>query len=243
MAHKEYRRMVPGAKTAVLFLHGIVGSPDHFRPFLSLVPETMSAVSLLLEGHGKTAREFSRASMQQWEAQARAAVEELTQNHDRILLVGHSMGTLLALEQAASCEKIAGLFLLAVPLRLRLRVQMVKNAWWVLRGRTDSAAALAAKTCCGVEHTGNPLHYPGWLPRFWELLCKMRQIRRLLPEVTTPCRVFQSAKDEMVSRRSAALLRENPACSVQVLAQSGHYYYPPEDLSLLQQEFSEFIRQ
>lgn len=243
MAHEEYRRMVPGAKTAVLFLHGIVGSPDHFRPFLPLVPETMSAVSLLLEGHGKTAREFSRASMMQWETQVKRAVEELAQSHQRIFLVGHSMGTLLAMEQAVSCEKIAGLFLLAVPLRLCLRVQMVKNAWWVLRGREDSAAALAAKTCCGVEHTKNPLHYTGWLPRFWELLGKMRQTRRFLPEVTTPCRVFQSAKDEMVSKRSAALLRQNPVCSVNMLAKSGHYYYPPEDLSLLQQEFSEFIRQ
>lgn len=235
--------MIPGAKAAVLFLHGIVGSPDHFRPFLSLVPETMSALSLLLEGHGKTAREFSRASMNQWEAQVEGAVKELSQNHEQIFLVGHSMGTLLALEQAAACEKVSGLFLLAVPLRLQLRPQMVKNAWWVLRGRTDSAAALAAKTCCGVEHTKNPLHYPGWLPRFWELFCKMRQIRQLLPEVTTPCRAFQSAKDEVVSCRSAELLRQNPACSVEMLEQSGHYYYPPEDLSLLLRQFAEFIKQ
>jgi len=55
--------------------------------------------------------------------------------------------------------------------------------------------------------------------------------------------VFQSAKDEMVSCRAAELLQQNPACSVKMLEQSGHYYYPPEELSLLRREFSEFITQ
>ena len=31
MNHAEYKRMVPGADTAVLFVHGILGTPNHFR--------------------------------------------------------------------------------------------------------------------------------------------------------------------------------------------------------------------
>ena len=31
MRHFETRRILPGAKNAVLFLHGIVGTPNHFR--------------------------------------------------------------------------------------------------------------------------------------------------------------------------------------------------------------------
>jgi esterase/lipase len=50
MAHEEYVRMVPGSDTAVLMLHGITGTPDHFEMFLHLIPETWSVHALLLEG-------------------------------------------------------------------------------------------------------------------------------------------------------------------------------------------------
>ena len=43
MEHREYRRIVSGADTAVMFLHGIVGTPNHFRdliPLVDLVPKT-----------------------------------------------------------------------------------------------------------------------------------------------------------------------------------------------------------
>ena len=35
--HEEYIRDVPGSDTAVLFIHGILGTPNHFRRFLSLI--------------------------------------------------------------------------------------------------------------------------------------------------------------------------------------------------------------
>ena len=36
MIHQEYVRKVPGADTAVLFIHGIVGTPNHFTDLISL---------------------------------------------------------------------------------------------------------------------------------------------------------------------------------------------------------------
>ena len=55
MPHRPYRRDVPGGKNAVLFLHGIVGTPDHFLPLLPLLPEDCACSSLLLAGHGGSA--------------------------------------------------------------------------------------------------------------------------------------------------------------------------------------------
>ena len=39
MEHKEYIRVVPGSKCAILMIHGIVGTPKHFEAFLPLIPE------------------------------------------------------------------------------------------------------------------------------------------------------------------------------------------------------------
>ena len=58
--HKEYKRIVNGADSAVLFIHGILGTPNHFKEFIPLVPKEYSVHNLLLDGHGKGVKEFSR---------------------------------------------------------------------------------------------------------------------------------------------------------------------------------------
>lgn len=78
--HQEVRRMVPGADRAILFIHGILDTPDHFLPFLQLVPPEVSIYNLLLDGHGGDVRHFSRSSMTKWETQVGAAVRELSRS-------------------------------------------------------------------------------------------------------------------------------------------------------------------
>lgn len=77
MEHTEIRRCVAGAENAVLFIHGIVGTPQHFAPLIPLVPEGWSLYNLLLDGHGGSVEAFSHTSMKKWRAQVSAAVEEL----------------------------------------------------------------------------------------------------------------------------------------------------------------------
>ena len=67
MKHKEYKRIVPEAETAVLFIHGIAGTPNHFKDFLPLVPKEFSVYNLLLDGHGGKTEDFSKTSMKKWE--------------------------------------------------------------------------------------------------------------------------------------------------------------------------------
>lgn len=244
MVHKEYRRVVPNADTAVLLIHGILGTPNHFAPFLPLIPVEYSVHNLLLKGHGGSVRAFSQASMATWEAQVKAALAELLSTHKKVYIVAHSLGTLLALEQAVHTEGIGGMFLLAVPLRLFLRPVLVKTSMkvWLNRIRPEDAWGLAARDCCSITQERNPLLYLGWIPRFLELFRKIRQVRKALPGVQVPCRVYLSRKDEMVSVRSARLLACNERFLVQFLENSGHFYYPPQVLSHLQTEFSKFIK-
>ena len=43
MIRETEKRLLPGAACAVLFVHGILGSPAQFAPFLPLVPQSASA--------------------------------------------------------------------------------------------------------------------------------------------------------------------------------------------------------
>ena len=240
---QEFRRVVPAADTAVLFIHGIVGTPRHFDDLIPLLPDTVSVHNLLLAGHGGNARDFARASMTAWEQQVEAAIAALAKTHPHIYLVAHSMGALLSIEAALHHKEVEKLFLLAVPLRIALTPAMVRNSWKVYGGTIapNDHTALAAQRCCGVAQTKNPLPYLGWIPRFLELFSKIRAVRKLLPKLTTPSLAAQSMKDELVSPRAMDELRRNPHITLLPLPHSGHYYYPPADKEALHEAFTAFL--
>jgi esterase/lipase len=241
MTHETYTRLVPGADSAVLFIHGILGTPNHFADFVSLVPERMSIVNLLLDGHGAGVREFSRTSMKTWEAQVEATVDSLLATHKRLYIAAHSLGTLLAIGTAVK-KPVSGLFLLAVPIRLGLKGRVFATCFKVWRGRVrdTDVYTVAARNCCGIEQHKNLILYLGWIPRFWELLVKIRKTQKLMHSLTTPGMAYQSAKDELVSSDSIPCLRSS-TLQVTCLENSTHYYYDPQDLMLLQRSFSDLL--
>ena len=245
MEHKEYKRIVPEARSAILFVHGIVGTPNHFAEFVSRVPEGMSVHNLLLDGHGGSVRDFSHTSMQKWEEQVKNAVDELCTTHSKIYIVAHSMGTLFAIDRAIENEAVKGLFLLAVPLKIAPKPRMVSNLCKVYFDKIDpnDEVALAAKRCYGIAQDKNPFHYLGWLPRYLELFAKARKTRKCIQNLKTSCRAYQSARDELVSTASAKWLSRNETLSVVLLQNSGHYYYTPEDFDFLLNEFENFLNQ
>jgi len=243
MEHQTYKRIVPGAQTVILFVHGILGTPNHFNDLVDLVPEGISVCNLLLDGHGKGVREFSKTSMTKWENQVEDAVQELARAHSEICIAAHSMGCLFAIEQAIKNEKVSKLFLLAAPLKLALKPRMVVNVSKVYFDRIDpnNPVEVAAKQCCGIRQSKNLFAYLGWIPRYLELFAKIRQTGKLLPSLQTPCLAFQSVQDEMVSIRSAAILETNPAVTVNRLEKSSHYYYDPSDYAQILTTFQNWL--
>ncbi|MBQ8407238.1 MAG: alpha/beta fold hydrolase [Clostridia bacterium] len=243
MEHQEYKRFVPNADCAILFIHGIVGTPNHFSDFISTVPDTVSVWNLLLTGHGKQVRDFSHTSMNEWEAQVEDAITHLAQDHTNIYLVAHSMGALLSIEKAIYHREIKGLFLLAAPLKLFIKPQMAINSYKVYRDRIDpeDAVGMAAKKCYGIAPDKNVFHYIGWIPRYLELFAKIRSVRGMLESLSVPCTAYQSQKDEMVSVKSERYLRKCRSVKVVKLKNSRHYYYDEADYKALKEDFKAFV--
>ena len=242
MPHQPHKRIVAGADTAILFVHGIVGTPDQFLPLLPLVPDNWSCVNLLLPGHGGSVSDFSHSSMAAWQQYVAAEVNALCAQHRRILLVGHSMGTLFCIDEATKrSEHIQGLFLLACPLYPQLTILATKQSLQVafgLQGRTE--ADQAAHHACSVRATWKLWEYIGWIPRYLELFDAAKQGRHQIGQVTVPTVAVQSAKDELVARRSERILQAAPAVTLHALPSARHFYYPPQDLTLLRQHFQNF---
>lgn len=241
MTGKEYIRTVPNAKTAVLFIHGIMGTPDHFNDLIASVPDSFSIHNLVLDGHSKGVRDFSKTSMKNWEAQADTAFHALASTHERVIVVGHSMGTLLSVDLAVNYpDKVPLLFLLNVPLIPRVTLRAVRHSLRVLFEcvREDRADEVAARAAYGIEIDRRLWLYIGWVPRFLELFKKARDTRYKLPQINVRCLAFQSHHDELVSNRSKKILRKHPNIITTSLTESSHYLYAENDKKNLLRSFS-----
>lgn len=249
MPHREYIRLVPGAETAVLFLHGIVGTPRHFDsrlPLTHLVPENWSVYSVLLPGHGGTAEDFSASTMRQWKDYVWKTFDSLTQTHRSVILAGHSMGTLFALQLAVEKgEKIPFLFLIASPICPQVSPAAVSHCLGLIFSRQqEKHESLRAMSACGsVTLTKKIWKYLPWIPNMLALLSEARKTKKMLPHLQRKTIVFQSRKDELVARRSAKYLRRCRCVQLSVLEHSTHFDYTKGDIRLVQQAFTDACRE
>lgn len=234
MYHEPYIREGTG-RYAVLLIHGIAGSPGHFRELVPIIPEAFSVINILLDGHNGTVRDFGRSSMAKWKEQTRQILADLFDRYEKVIIVAHSMGTLFAIQAAIDHpQKIPRLFLLNVPTRPWVRLSTWITALKVAFGKLDHPKAQAMRGDTGIALNPRLWEYLGWAPRMLELLQECSRVRKLLPQLTVPAQVFQSEDDELVSVRSCRDLT-NPCIQLTLLRDSGHFVYGKEDTALLRQ--------
>ena len=232
MRHETQLRHVPGSKSAVLLVHGILGTPHQFDPLLPAIPEDLSFINLLLDGHGGTPEAFGKSSMKRWEAQVADTVNRLCRQYENVFIIAHSMGTLFAIDAAiAHPEKVKGLLLLSPPLKVSPKLRLIRYAYRIGFGfgdELDSELKLVRRAY-SLETDRRLWKYIRWLPRYLELFSKIRSTRSRLPALRTPTAVFLCLDDEMVSVRSRRYVENHPACSLTFLSNSTHFSYGETD--------------
>lgn len=247
MDHSSQIRIVDGAQTAVLLLHGIVGTPRHFShilPLIGQIPSHISYYNLLLPGHGGTVGDFAKSSMQQWKTEVWRVFHELARTHRRVVIVGHSMGTLFALQLAMeNPDKVPFLFLIASPICPWVSFQ---GAICCLRAslgcaRQDHPAEQAITLAGGTKLTRKLWCYIPWTANMISLLREADRTKRMLPRLQTQTIVFQSKRDEMVSLRSGKILQRQKTVTLTTLAESTHFYYPQQDIKLVCAAFTDAL--
>ncbi|MBY5164292.1 alpha/beta hydrolase [Salsipaludibacter albus] len=96
------------AGTAVVLVHGFSGNPMATRPLGEHLHEAGFTVDVLrLPGHGTTARDMTHSDYADWRTAVTTAVDRALRLHDRVVLVGHSMGATLSLDLAGHRDDLA----------------------------------------------------------------------------------------------------------------------------------------
>jgi carboxylesterase len=209
----------------VLLLHGFAGSPDSVRVLVA--PLTALGVPLALPtlpGHGAASPEALRGVVwPAWMAAANAALEELCTRAERVIVVGNSMGGLIALQLAADHPTLIDSVVLAsAPIQLASPLApggalapltpliLAVLPRWPLRKRYADPALAAGDT----SYVWAPIGAIATLLDF------IRHTRTRLAAVHAPVLILQGRHDPVVAPASVAiLLRElgSPAEQRQVV--------------------------
>ncbi len=242
--HRPFKKEVPGARRCILCLHGFLGSPAQFRPFLPFFPADCSVYALLLDGHGGSTRDFARTSMEKWKRQAEDAVRHLSEQYEEIYIIAHSMGTFFAIEASLTFPKVQGIFLLATPLKIRIRPTAVYNSAKAFFGlhKADDPVGHAYMEAHSVALSKKPWEYIGWLPRCRELFRESRTMRKTIARTAVPCRIFQSERDELVAAGALRYIPQKPNITTAVLSGARHFIYTDENIRTLSAAFHDFFK-
>lgn len=103
----------PAAPNAVLFVHGFNGTPNNFNDLPDRVATAGWCVrAMLLPGHGTKPHDMEETTGDELRAAVLGELRALKQAHEKVVLVGHSLGGALATLTAAD-EPVDGLVLAA----------------------------------------------------------------------------------------------------------------------------------
>ncbi|MDF1501775.1 alpha/beta fold hydrolase [Roseisolibacter sp. H3M3-2] len=215
-------------RRAVLVLHGFGDTPQSVAGLARALHADGWTVRVpLLPGHGRTVRDFAASGAQAWLDAARAEMAAVGARHERVALVGQSMGAALSVVLAAEAPRLDALVLLApyvtAPAVVRAAARAHVALGWLLPyiGSDGGAASIHDD-----EARAQALGYGVVTPRLLRELADVVDLaHRALPMVQAPTRVLLSRRDNRVGAEAAARAAERLGCrtrEVVWLERSGH---------------------
>jgi carboxylesterase len=197
-----------GGAPAVLLLHGGGDTPQALRYLAAYLYEHGYDVRApLLPGHGRTVREFSRVSADEWLQAARSAYRELAPLHDWVGIAGLSMGGAIAVQVAAETPTLPALALLApyfaMPAYIAVAARLAP-IWAPIAPFVRAIDPAAAPSIHDRAEADRSLGYGVFTPTALRALHRtvMRAIE-VLPNVNAPTLMIQSREDNRVSPPAA----------------------------------------
>ncbi|MDH3250005.1 MAG: alpha/beta fold hydrolase [Acidimicrobiia bacterium] len=190
---------------AAVLVHGFTGVPAHFRPMGQVLADAgYTVIAPLLAGHGTTIEDMAETGREDWVETVRRAYASVDGEHDRVHLVGLSMGGLISIIVGADTGA-ATITTINSPIVFR-----DKKIYLAGIGRIfQPEVRWPEEDPPDLDEEVRPywLTYSGFPTKASvDLLSISRQALRTAETVSCPALVVQSLVDESVDPRSATKL-------------------------------------
>lgn len=227
---------------AALCLHGLTGTPWEVRPVAeALVARGIRALGPRVAGHEGGVRALASTSRHAWLERAGADLEKLRRAHDRVYLVGVSLGGLLSLRLTQTAGADA-LVVVGVPLVLRPPIpQLLPLVRRVMPFRRKRGADIRDPEA-EARHPSLPA-MP--LDAVAELIALQREVIPELGAIRSPILVAHGRHDATARPRDAERLHGEVGSEEKelvLLERSGHVATVDYDGPVLSRAAADFLR-
>ena len=211
-----------GDARGALVLHGFTGNPQSMRGLALVLADAGFTVEMpLLPGHGTDVADMVPTRWEDWSAAAEAAYLDLAARSDAVVVVGLSMGGMLAVWLAEHHPEIAALALVNP-----MVAPPDGDTVGFVQAMIDNGDELAPGVGSDIALEGSVESAYAELPlqAALSLFAAATEVESALESVTCPVLLFTSTQDHVVDPKSSALLVERAKGPVEqvVLERSYH---------------------
>lgn len=227
---------------AALCLHGLTGTPYEVRPVAeALVARGVRARGPWMAGHEEGAEALAKTSWQAWVEEARSELSALRAEHDRVFLVGMSMGGLVSL-RIAETEEIDAVAVIGTPLVLAPPIPQILP---ILRRFVSSRAK---KGGSDIREPGARARHPGLSSMPFSAVAELISLQsKVIPDlgrIHAPILVAHGRLDRTARPRDAQRILEAVGSKEKelfFLERSGHVVTVDYDGPVLARAVADFL--
>jgi carboxylesterase len=239
-----------GRAPCVVGFHGFTGTASELRPLLDRIAEAGFAVRVpLLPGHGDAPHELQGVSFDGWVTASRARVREAAERYGRVVLLGFSLGSLVAMQLATeTIDGVVGLVVLgnaleltafsSVPFAVVDRFGIQVPDWYLVKFRAaDMRDRRAAQRIATYDR--HPLRAA------LEVYRAGKRLRGEVARITCPTLIVHGARDLVCRPRAATWLRDHIGArdvTLRTYANSGHVVAADFDKEEVARDVIDFLR-
>lgn len=228
-------------KKGIVFIHGYMGSVKQFDGLKKRLSNAgADLIFHSVAGHDKTLADFLDSDDASWQSGLNCQLESLRGEYDQLLLVGHSMGGLMAVRAAVADPKgIKGIAAIGFPIKVWMSLEWIKNMVNAAHPEKpgEDPRITAARSMCGVD-VRNFSDFVKTIPLSGKFLKLAKAARRELSGLKVPLEIINFEGDEIVAKKGAAFVKKQlPEAKIHMQKNSYHFLFEDRD----EQEMADII--
>ncbi|MTD31578.1 carboxylesterase [Planomicrobium sp. YIM 101495] len=204
-------------RTGVLLIHGFTGGPFEVQPLADYIEERTEWLVEIptLPGHGEKLK-LKNVSAESWMMEAELAIRKLKEQADRIIVVGFSMGGLIAM-YLATRYKLDRLVLLSAAVKYINPVQLLEE---IRNSARDAMSRKLSENPLFHLYEYKLIHTP--ISAAVEFLRIVRFVEPYYKSIKVPVIIVQGEKDGIVPPSAANLIFETIGSEEKLLITSAN---------------------
>jgi carboxylesterase len=245
----EHELFADGHAPCVVAFHGFTGTAAELRPLLDALATRGYAVdAALLAGHGGRVEDLQELRFDDWVDAARARLTAARERYGRVVLLGFSLGSLLALKLASERpEGLAGLVVMGNALTLPA-ITRIPLGLWRRSGRPMPDVYLRKFVAgdlvdpAGMDSIVTYDRHP--LRAALEVYVAGRHVARVVGRIQRPTLVLHGRRDRVCPWKNAMWLAEHLGTrdvSVRIFEKSAHVLALDGERAEVAREVLEFV--